>query len=420
MRFLSFILLFYLGMQWPLMGIYALSLFAIYILVWAIMMLRGHHPGQKWYALENYRFSQTYRYFFLSALLLWGGVSLGCIWGHYYILSLAHLAAIEWGAAVTIPLLLWFLDYYHDISPRRVFDRMSVMLATMGGLVTILVTITIVAILVAHAWKFFELVPVGAFLSGLYWSPQSADMQDVAGLATSFGAVPVFSGTLLITMISMIVAVPLGLYSAVFMAEYLSASGHTILKPIIEILAGIPTIVYGYIAATTIGPFVRDLARHFGYNVATESAIAAGLVMGVMIIPYILSLSDEAIRSVPHNLREASLALGATKAETIRRVVVPAATPGIMAAVILAFSRAIGETMIVTMAAGFTAHLTANPLASVTTVTVQIVSLLTGDQEFDNPKTLAAYGLGLTLFIITFALNYLAQTITRRSRRYNV
>ena len=228
--------------------------------------------------------------------------------------------------------------------------------------------------------------------------------------------VPLFTGTLLISAVAMLVAVPVGLMSAIYLAEYASRRLRSIAKPLLEILAGIPTVVYGFFAALVVAPAIRDAGNALGLEVASQSALAAGLVMGVMIIPFVSSLSDDVINAVPQALREGSLGLGATKSETIRQVVLPAALPGIVGSILLAVSRAIGETMIVVMAAGLAANLTANPLEAVTTVTAQIVTLLVGDQEFDSPKTLAAFALGLVLFLITLALNVVALHVVRRYR----
>jgi phosphate transport system permease protein len=284
------------------------------------------------------------------------------------------------------------------------------------SLIAILATLGIVLSLVFEAARFFDRVPLGEFLFGLAWSPQTAIRADQVGSSGAFGAVPVFAGTLLITGIAMTVAVPIGLLSAIYLSEYAGARARATLKPALEILAGIPTVVYGFFAALTIGPAIRTLGERVGLDVASESALAAGLVMGVMIIPFVSSLSDDVINAVPQSLREGSLGLGATPSETIRRVVLPAALPGIVGAVLLAVSRAIGETMIVVMAAGLAANLTLNPLEAVTTVTVQIVTLLVGDQEFDSAKTLAAFALGLVLFLVTLGLNVVALHVVRRYR----
>ena len=280
----------------------------------------------------------------------------------------------------------------------------------------ILVTVGIVLSLLFETIRFFEKVPLSEFLFGLKWSPQMALRADQVGSSGAFGAVPIFAGTLLISLIAMIVAVPIGLMSAIYLSEYASRNLRSVLKPLLEILAGIPTVVYGFFAALTVAPMVRTMGTEIGLDVASESALAAGLVMGIMIIPFVSSLSDDVISAVPTNLREGAYGLGAMKSETILRVVLPAALPGIVGSVLLAMSRAIGETMIVVMAAGLAANLTANPFAAVTTVTVQIVTLLVGDQEFDSAKTLAAFALGLVLFAITLALNIVALMTVRKYR----
>jgi phosphate transport system permease protein len=285
-----------------------------------------------------------------------------------------------------------------------------------GSCVAVLTTIGIILSLLFEALRFFQRVPVAEFLFGLHWSPQTALRADQVGSSGSFGAVPLFTGTLLISGIAMSVAVPIGLFSAVYLAEYAHARTRGVLKPLLEILAGIPTVVYGFFAALTVAPLLRRAGEAMGLPVASESALAAGLVMGVMIIPFVSSLSDDVLTAVPRGLREASYGLGATKAETIVRVVLPAALPGVVGSVLLAISRAIGETMIVVMAAGLTANLTANPLDSVTTVTTQIVTLLVGDQEFDSAKTLAAFALGLVLFLVTLTFNIIALSVVRRYR----
>jgi phosphate transport system permease protein len=295
---------------------------------------------------------------------------------------------------------------------ERILQRGLMIASTLA----ILVTIGIVLSLVFETVRFFAKVAPAEFLFGLHWSPQTALRADQVGSSGSFGAVPVFAGTLLITAIAMLVAVPIGLFSAICMTFYASPRLRDVIKPVLEILAGVPTVVYGVFAALYVAPLVRDAGGALGLSVASESALAAGLVMGVMIIPFMSSLSDDAITAVPTSLRDGSFGLGATRSETIRHVIVPAALPGIMGGFLLAVSRAIGETMIVVMAAGLAANLTANPLAAVTTVTVQIVTLLTGDQEFDSAKTLSAFALGLALFVVTLALNVFALRIVQRYR----
>jgi phosphate transport system permease protein len=280
----------------------------------------------------------------------------------------------------------------------------------------ILVTIGIVLSLVFETVRFFHSVSPTEFLFGTQWSPQIAMRSDQVASAGAFGAVPLFVGTLLITAIAMAVALPIGLLSAIHMTFYASARARDVTKPLLEILAGVPTVVYGFFAALVVAPAVRNLGMAVGLSVDSQSALAAGLVMGIMIVPFVSSLSDDAITAVPIALRDGSFGLGATRSETIRLVIIPAALPGIVGGFLLAVSRAIGETMIVAMAAGLAANLTFNPLEAVTTVTVQIVAILTGDQEFDSAKTLAAFALGLTLFVVTLLLNVAALRIVKRYR----
>jgi phosphate transport system permease protein len=282
--------------------------------------------------------------------------------------------------------------------------------------VAILTTVGIITSVLFESIRFFGQVPATDFLFGTHWSPQTALRADQAGSSGSFGAIPLFVGTLLISTIALLIAVPLGLMSAIYLSEYANPFIRAYVKPALEVLAGIPTVVYGFFAALTVAPFIRDVGAALGLNVASESALAAGVVMGVMIIPFMSSLSDDVINAVPQAMRDGSYGMGATKSETIKQVVLPAALPGIVGAFLLAASRAIGETMIVVMAAGLSANLTVNPLEAVTTVTVQIVTLLTGDQEFDSAKTLAAFALGLALFVVTLILNILALQIVRKYR----
>jgi len=321
-------------------------------------------------------------------------------------------------AVVVATLLAIFLLYkttpnFQTVSLKEKFIKLILIIAT---IFTVYTTLAIVLSVIYESWLFFTKVPITEFLFGTKWSPQTAMRADQSASSGAFGAIPLFTGTFLVTAIAMLVAGPLGLYSAIYISEYAGKKFRTYVKPALEILAGIPTVVYGYFAALTVAPLIHDAGTALGLGVDSESALAAGLVMGIMIIPYVLSLSDDVINSVPQALRDASYGLGATKSETIKNVVLPAALPGIMGAMLLGISRAVGETMIVVMAAGLSANLTINPLESVTTVTVQIVTLLTGDQEFDSPKTLAAFALGLTLFIITLFLNVIALKIVKKYR----
>jgi phosphate transport system permease protein len=284
------------------------------------------------------------------------------------------------------------------------------------SLIAVLTTVGIIASVAFEAARFFGKVPWYEFLFGLQWSPQTAIRADQVGSSGAFGAVPLFWGTIMISGIAMLIAVPVGLFSAIYLAEYAHRKFRAWTKPFLEVLAGVPTVVYGFFAALTVGPALRLWGEAIGLNVASESALAAGLVMGIMIVPFVSSLADDMITAVPQSLRDGAYALGATKSETIKQVVIRAALPGIVGGVLLAISRAIGETMIVVMAAGLAANLTANPFEAVTTVTVQIVTLLVGDQEFDSPKTLAAFALGLVLFLVTLGLNVLALHIVRKYR----
>ena len=282
--------------------------------------------------------------------------------------------------------------------------------------IAIFTTIGIFLSVLFESLRFFQRVPLFDFLFGLDWSPQTAIREDQVGSSGAFGAVPLFAGTLLISSIAMLVAVPVGLMSAIYLSEYASSKMRAIAKPMLEVLAGIPTVVYGYFAALTVAPLFRGMGENIGLTVSSESALGAGVVMGIMIIPFISSLSDDVLNAVPQALREGSFGLGATHSETIRLVLLPAALPGIVGGILLAVSRAIGETMIVVMAAGLAANLTINPFEAVTTVTVQIVTLLVGDQEFDSAKTLAAFALGLLLFLTTLILNIIALRVVRRYR----
>ena len=282
------------------------------------------------------------------------------------------------------------------------------------SLVAILTTVGIVASLVFEAFRFFAKIPVTEFLFGLEWSPQTAIRDDQVGASGKFGVIPLLSGTLLISAIAMSVATPLGLLSATYLAEFASRRVRDVVKPALELLAGIPTVVYGFFAALVVAPLIRSMGSGVGFQISSESALAAGLVMGIMLIPFISSLSDDVINAVPQSLRDASLGMGATHAETVTKVVLPAATPGIIGSLLLAISRSVGETMIVVMAAGVAANLTANPFEAVTTMTVQIVTLLTGDQEFDSAKTLAAFAIALFLLVLTLCLNIVALRIVDR------
>jgi phosphate transport system permease protein len=304
---------------------------------------------------------------------------------------------------------------------RNRVETLAEWLLIAASFVSILTTVGIVLSIVFEAVHFFRLVGFWDFLTGTSWNPDTAFLEGAGrsgegSAKPEFGSVPVFAGTFLITFIALAVAVPIGLFSAIYLSEYASYSFRQVVKPVLEILAGIPTVVYGFFAAITVSPLIVGIAGFFGVEASSTNALSPGIVMGIMIIPLVSSLSDDVINAVPQTLREGSLALGMTMSETAKKVILPAALPGIVAAVLLAMSRAIGETMIVVMAAGLDANLTINPLASVTTVTVRIVDALTGDQEFNSPATLSAYGLGFVLLVVTLVLNVVSSVVVRRFR----
>jgi len=307
------------------------------------------------------------------------------------------------------------------ISPRlrarNKVESAGKVLMILCSTIAIFTTVGIVLSVLFEAIRFFEIIPITDFLFGTKWSPQMAIRPGQVGASGSFGVIPLLAGTILISLVAMLVAVPVGLMSAIYMSEYAAPRFRSIVKPLLEILAGIPTVVYGFFAALVVSPFIKEKGALIGLDVASGSALAVGLVMGIMIIPFVSSLTDDVLNAVPQSLRDGSYGLGATQSETIVKVLLQAALPGIVASILLAVSRAIGETMIVVMAAGMSGNLTANPLESVTTVTVQIVSLLVGDQEFDSPKTLAAFALGLVLFVLTLCLNFIALYVVRKYRQ---
>lgn len=309
-----------------------------------------------------------------------------------------------------------------DLRARNAVERVIHWTLRLSSYISVLITVGIVASVLFEALQFFRMVDLWEFLTGTTWNPDTAFLgaagRDASNVAEpQFGSVPLFAGTFLITLVSLIVAVPIGLFAAIFLSEYASKPMRRIFKPALEVLAGIPSVVYGFFAAITVSPLVVELAASLGLRADYTNALSPGLVMGVMIIPFVSSLSDDVLNAVPMSMREGSYALGATTSETIRRVLLPAALPGIVAAIILAFSRAVGETMIVVMAAGLRANLTWNPLEGVTTVTVRIVDALVGDQAFDSPETLSAFGLGLVLLVVTLILNVISAYIIRRFRQ---
>lgn len=379
----------------------------------ARLLGQGQRPFQTWDApFDTLLQSEAARSARIQQTLLWGE------------LAGALIAAVLGG-------LLAFAQIGPNMRARNRVEGWIGGLLFACSVVAILTTVGIVFSLLWDALRFFERVPVTEFLFGIQWSPQTAIRADQVGSTGAFGAVPLFAGTFLIMLIAMAVAAPVGLFSAIYLSEYAGPVTRGVVKPLLEVLAGVPTVVYGFFAALTVGPAFREFFNGIGallvggpldgigqylLLVQNQMALVAGAVMGIMLIPFVSSLSDDIINAVPQSLRDGSYAMGATKSETVSRVLLPAALPGIAGALLLAVSRAIGETMIVTMAAGLAANLTLNPLDTVTTVTVQIVTLLTGDQEFDSAKTLAAFGLGLTLFLVTLLLNIVAQRIVQTYR----
>ena len=312
-----------------------------------------------------------------------------------------------------------FLRINQNFRSRNAVEKIIMTLLAASSVIAIFTTIAIIFSVVFESVRFFALIPIDEFLFGTVWNPQFEGAERAGsgqqGLS-QYGSIPLFVGTFLISFIALCVSVPVGLFSAIYLSEYASSKERAFLKPLLEILAGVPTVVYGFFAALTVAPFLRTTGSMLGLDVASESALAAGLVMGIMIIPFISSLSDDVINAVPQSLRDAGYGLGSTKNETVLKIVLPAALPGVVASIILAVSRAVGETMIVVMAAGLAANLTANPLEAVTTVTSQIVTILVGDQEFESAKTLSAFALALTLIIITLCMNFYALHIVKKYR----
>lgn len=354
--------------------------------------------GQKFHSLPAY-----HGYLGGASAFLAGVIALFALYA-----VTTHAWWIAAALAICVALIVYTVSK-PKFAARDVFEKLVLAILVICSGVAILTTVGIFASVVFESAAFFNEVNILSFLFGTLWAP--------TGSPPSFGFIPLLVGTLLITAIAIVVATPLGLLSAIYMAEYASPRVRSIAKPLLEMLAGIPTVVLGFFAALTVAPLIRNLGESIGLNVASESALAAGLVMGMMIVPLISSLSDDIINAVPQTLRDGSFAIGATKSETIKRVVLPAALPGIVSAIMLAISRAVGETMIVVMAAGLAANLSINPLAAVSTITVQIATLLVGDQEFDSSKTLSAFALGLVLFFFTLALNYIALHVVKKYRQ---
>jgi len=331
--------------------------------------------------------------------------------------DLAQVAMLVAAASVgLIGLLITSRRVTPQFRARQAFERVVTGVIIVCSIIAILTTLGIILSLSFEAWRFFLKVDPVQFLTSLRWEPQISLRSDQVTAGGQFGVIPVLTGTLLIAGIALLVAIPIGLGSAIYLSEYAAKRVRAVIKPIIEVLSGVPTVVYGFFAVLVVAPAMRDFGIQIGLDIAPNSALAAGSVLGIMIIPFISSLSDDALGSVPQSMRDGAYAMGATRGETITGVLIPAALPGIVGGILLAASRAIGETMIVVMAAGIIANLTLNPLEPVTTVTVQIVTLLIGDTEFDNPKTLAAFALGIVLFLATLVLNVIALRVVQKYR----
>lgn len=373
-----------------------------------VVIKKSRHLGTYSNSLTNH-----YLYCFIIWSIALAGIIIGAF-ANLELLKQIYLLLIGLVICSILTIILFKKSFNAKKHLELITKFLLIISTTTGVVITFLITISILF----EAIKFFKIVNPLEFLFGLTWNPQIAVHSEQGVSSGSFGIIPVLTGTLLITFIALFIAIPIGLMSAIYLSEYASTKIRNFLKPVLEILAGVPTVVYGYFAAITIGPFLKDLFGSFNMPISSESALAAGLVMGIMIVPFILSLSDDAINAVPTSLKDAALALGSTKSETIKKVVLVAAFPNIISAILLAFSRAIGETMIVVMAAGLVAKLTFNPLESVTTATAQIVSLLVGDQDANSPQTLAAFALGLALFVITVIFNIIALiTVKKYSKR---
>ncbi|MDO5046169.1 phosphate ABC transporter permease subunit PstC [Campylobacter sp.] len=296
-------------------------------------------------------------------------------------------------------------------------QKLVVAFLFLSSLITIVATFMILSSIILEAMKFFSKESFFGFLFGTVWAPHDAFLDKNA----QFGSVGLFFGTFYISLIAIVTAFPIGIFSAIYLSQYASKRARALLKPVLEILAGVPSVVYGFFAAIFVAPFTVKIAEFFGLNASYNNALSAGVVMGIMIIPMISSLCDDSISLVPKRLQYAALSLGLTKEESICFVVLPSAMPGIIGACLLGLSRALGETMIVVMAASLRVNLSLNPLEDMTTVTVKIVEVLSGDQEFNNSLTLSAFALGITLFALTFIINLIAVLISRNfQRKYKI
>ena len=389
-------------------------IFFVIILIFLTNLLNNYLKKQRFNIDQKTRFNcliRDYSYCYILWTIILGLTIYLLTINNLYKYLLITLSAV---------LSFFFIIYLYqkNFNAKKHFEFFQITILSITTLIGIAITAIITISIFIETWQFFKLVDPRDFFFGLSWNPQMAINSDQEVGASSFGIIPVFLGTILITCVAMFIAVPIGIMSAIYLAMYAKNKTRDIVKPILEILAGVPTVVYGYFAVTVIAPSLKYSLAQFGIEISAESALSAGFVMGIMIIPFVLSLTDDALISVPQSLKDGALALGSTKSEMIKKVVLVQAFPNIIGAIILAISRAIGETMIVVMSAGLVAKLSFNPLDSVTTATAQIVTLLVGDQEFNSPKTLSAFALALTLFIFTFILNIIALAVIKKYKRY--
>ena len=389
-------------------------IFFVIILIFLTNLLNNYLKKQRFNIDQKTRFNcliRDYSYCYILWTIILGLAIYLLTINNLYKYLLITLSAV---------LSFFFIIYLYqkNFNAKKHFEFFQITILSITTLIGIAITAIITISIFIETWQFFKLVDPRDFFFGLSWNPQMAINSDQEVGASSFGIIPVFLGTILITCVAMFIAVPIGIMSAIYLAMYAKNKTRDIVKPILEILAGVPTVVYGYFAVTVIAPSLKYSLAQFGIEISAESALSAGFVMGIMIIPFVLSLTDDALISVPQSLKDGALALGSTKSEMIKKVVLVQAFPNIIGAIILAISRAIGETMIVVMSAGLVAKLSFNPLDSVTTATAQIVTLLVGDQEFNSPKTLSAFALALTLFIFTFILNIIALAVIKKYKRY--
>lgn len=390
-----------------------LVLFSTALTIIAALLLKHKLKSMRQNAERHQRFSSLPMHY-VYCFALWVVVAIAAITAAPMALFAKYIASF---AIIFGGFFLCKYFYKKAFNAKKHIESAATFVMALTAGIGILITVAITVSILFESVRFFELVNIFDFLFGLKWNPQAAVHAEQSVSQSAFGVVPVLLGTLLITLIAISVSVPLGIMAAIYLGFYAAPKTRDYLKPILEILAGVPTVVYGYFAVIAVAPFFKSLFALGGIDIAAESALAAGFVMGIMIIPFVLSLVDDALNAVPQYLKDGALALGSTKSEMIKKVVLGAAMPSIVGAVILAVSRAVGETMIVTMAAGLVAKLTFNPLDSVTTATAQIVTLLVGDQEFNSPKTLAAFALAMVLFVLTFAFNIVALLVAKRFAR---